>query len=199
MASEGVLTTLRAGWNALSGIAAPKAVIGGLALTAWNHVRYTRDADVLVAIDAGRIDDLVRALTAAGFRARHVPPLRILDGQGIIQFTFQPPDAMLPFQFDVLLVSGDFQKEAVDRAVPWPALTDARDLRVVQPDDLVVIKLLAGWLIDRADAAMLLRENREAIDFVRLHREVVGQGISAEYRQVWSDAFPSEPMPHLEG
>ncbi len=199
MASEGVLTTLRAGWNALSGIAAPKAVIGGLALTAWNHVRYTRDADVLVAIDAGRIDDLVRALTAAGFRARHVPPLRILDGQGIIQFTFQPPDALLPFQFDVLLVSGDFQKEAVDRAVPWPALTDARDLRVVQPDDLVVIKLLAGWLIDRADAAMLLRENREAIDFVRLHREVVGQGISAEYRQVWSDAFPSEPMPHLEG
>ncbi len=199
MASEGVLTTLRAGWNALSGIAAPKAVIGGLALTAWNHVRYTRDADVLVAIDAGRIDDLVRALTAAGFRARHVPPLRILDGQGIIQFTFQPPDALLPFQFDVLLVSGDFQKEAVDRAVPWPALTDARDLRVVQPDDLVVIKLLAGRLIDRADAAMLLRENREAIDFVRLHREVVGQGISAEYRQVWSDAFPSEPMPHLEG
>jgi len=45
---------------------------------------------------------------------------------------------------------------------------------------------------------MLLRENREAIDFVRLHREVVGQGISAEYRQVWSDAFPSEPMPSLE-
>jgi hypothetical protein len=143
MASEGVLATLRAGWNALSGVAAPKAVIGGLALTAWNHARYTRDADVL-------------------------------------------------------LVSGDFQKEAVDRAVPWPALTDAGDLRVVQPDDLVVIKLLAGRLIDRADAAMLLRENREAIDFVRLHREVVGQGISAEYRQVWSDAFPSEPMPRLE-
>jgi hypothetical protein len=198
MASEGVLATLRAGWNALSGVAAPKAVVGGLALTAWNHARYTRDADVLVAIEAGRVDELVRALTAAGFLARHVPPLRVIDGQGIIQFTFQPPDALLPFQFDVLLASGDFQKEAVDRAVPWPALTDAGDVRVVQPDDLVVIKLLAGRLIDRADAAMLLRENREAIDFVRLHREVVGQGISAEYRQVWSDAFPSEPMPRLE-
>lgn len=82
--------------------------------------------------------------------------------------------------------------------MPWPALTDVGDLRVVQPDDLVVIKLLAGWLIDRADAAMLLRENREAIDFVRLHKEVAGQGISAEYRQIWSDAFPSEPMPRLE-
>jgi hypothetical protein len=61
-----------------------------------------------------------------------------------------------------------------------------------------VIKLLAGRLIDRADAAMLLRENREAIDFVRLHREVAGQGVSDEYRQAWSDAFPSEPLPHFE-
>lgn len=198
MAGEGVLATLRAGWNALSSIAAPKAVIGGLALTAWNHARYTRDADVLVAIEAGRVDELVRALTAAGFHARHVPPLRVIDGQGIIQFTFQPPDALLPFQFDVLLVSGDFQKEAVDRAVPWPALTDAGDLRVVRPDDLVVIKLLAGRLIDRADAAMLLRENREAIDFVRLHREVAGQGISDEYREAWSDAFPAESLPRFE-
>lgn len=198
MASEGVLATLRAGWNALSRVAAPKAVIGGLALTAWNHARYTRDADVLMAIEASRADELVGALTAAGFHARHVPPLRVIDGQGIIQFTFQPPDALLPFQFDVLLVSGDFQKEAVDRAVPWPAVTDANDLRVVRPDDLVVIKLLAGRLIDRADAAMLLRENREAIDFVRLHREVAGQGVSDEYRQAWSDAFPSEPLPRLE-
>lgn len=198
MASEGVLATLRAGWNALSRVAAPKAVIGGLALTAWNHARYTRDADVLMAIEASRVDELVGALTAAGFHTRHVPPLRVIDGQGIIPFTFEPQDALLPFQFDVLLVSGDFQKEAVDRAVPWPAMTDAKDLRVVRPDDLVVIKLLAGRLIDRADAAMLLRENREAIDFVRLHREVAGQGVSDEYRQAWSDAFPSEPLPHFE-
>jgi hypothetical protein len=37
-----------------------------------------------------------------------------------VPFTFQPADALLPYQFDVLLVSGDFQTEAVDRAVPWP-------------------------------------------------------------------------------
>jgi hypothetical protein len=75
MASEGVLATLRGGWNALSGVPAPKAVIGGLALAAWNH---------------------------------------------------------------------------------------------------------------------------DAIDFVRLQQEVAQQGIAAEYRQVWSDAFPSEAMPRLE-
>lgn len=198
MAGEGVLVTLQAGWDALSSVDAPKAVIGGLALTAWRHARYTRDADVLVAIEADRVNELVTALTAAGFHARHVPPLRIIDGQGIVQFTFQPPDALLPFQFDVLLVSGDFQKEAVTRSVPWPALAGTDSIRVVRPDDLVVIKLLAGRIIDRADAAMLLRENRDDIDFVRLHREVARQGIAAEYREIWSEAFPSAPTPQFE-
>jgi hypothetical protein len=112
MAGEGVVATLRAGWDALGTVNAAKAVIGGLALTAWKHVRYTRDADVLIAIDERRFGEVLAALTAAGFRVRHAPPLRIIDGQGIAQFTFQPPEALMPFQFDVLLVASGFQREA---------------------------------------------------------------------------------------
>jgi hypothetical protein len=70
MAGEGVLATLQAAWEALSSVDAPKAVIGGLALVAWKHARYTRDADILVAIEADRIDELVRVLANAGFQAR---------------------------------------------------------------------------------------------------------------------------------
>jgi hypothetical protein len=54
MASEGVLATLHQGWDALASLDSPMALIGGLALTAWNHARYTRDADVLIAIDRRR-------------------------------------------------------------------------------------------------------------------------------------------------
>ena len=39
------------------------------------------------------LGDIVAALTAAGFRPRHDPPLRVIDGQGIVQFTFQPAGA----------------------------------------------------------------------------------------------------------
>ena len=56
MPSEGVVATLRAGWDALGRVDVPKAVIGGLALPAWKHARSTRDADVLVAIDERRFD-----------------------------------------------------------------------------------------------------------------------------------------------
>lgn len=153
MPGEGVVATLRAGWDALDRVEASKAVIGGLALTAWKHARYTRDADVLVAMDDRR--------------------------------------------FDQLLVASDFQREAVQRAVPWPLAGLGGDVLVVRPDDLVVIKLQAGRIIDRADAAMVLRENRDEIDFRRLHREIVRHGLVADYRDIWRDAFPAEPVPEI--
>ncbi len=197
MASEGVLATLQAGWKALAAIDAPKAVIGGLALVAWKHARYTRDADILIAIEPGRIDELIVALTKAGFQPRHTPPLRVVDGQGIVQFIFQPAGALMPFQLDLLLVNGDFQRTAVTRAVSWPIRQAEAPVRVVRPDDLIVIKLLAGRIIDRADAAMILRENRDEIDFTRLHHEVTCQGVAAEYQEIWREAFPDEVVPEL--
>lgn len=192
MASEAVLATLRAGWVALEGIDSPKAVIGGLAMSAWNVARYTRDADILVAIDAGQVDGLLRALASAGFRTKHDPALRMIDGQGIIQFLFQPPDALLPFQLDVLLAGSTFQREALDRAVPRSLPGDGMEFRVVRPDDLIVIKLLAGRIIDRADAAMLLRENRAEIDVARLEAAIDGAGLQKDYGEIWQEAFPGE-------
>lgn len=195
MAGEGVVATLHAGWHALEPLGAPQAVIGGLALTAWKHARYTRDADVLVAIDRHRAGDVVSALAVAGFHPRHDPPLRVVDGQGILQFTFQPADALMPFQFDVLLARDGFQREAIERAVPWPLPGAVDPVRVVRPDDLVVIKLLAGRIIDRADAAMLLRENRADIDFERLLPTIASHGLVADFREIWNDAFPGEAQP----
>ena len=83
--------------------------------------------------------------------------------------------------------------KAVQRAVSWPLAGPGGDVRVVRPDDLVVIKLQAGRIIDRADAAMVLRENRDEIDFKRLHGEIGHQGLAAEYREIWREAFPTEP------
>ena len=103
----------------------------------------------------------------------------------------------MPFQFDVLLVASGFQREAVQRAVPWPLAGPADEVLVVRPDDLVVIKLQAGRIIDRADAAMVLRENRDEIDFQRLHREIAQHKLIADYREIWREAFPADPVAEL--
>jgi uncharacterized protein with PhoU and TrkA domain len=68
-------------------------------------------------------------------------------------------------------------------------------VRVVQPDDLIVIKLLAGRIIDLADAAMVLRENRDAIDVSRLERSVAELGLTVDYERILREAFPGEAEP----
>jgi hypothetical protein len=49
------------------------------------------------------------------------------------------------------------------------------------------------------DAAMLLRENRDEIDFQRLQKAVRSLELTADYDAIWRDAFPDEPMPQSGG
>jgi len=68
-------------------------------------------------------------------------------------------------------------------------------VHVLNCDDLVLFKLLAGRMIDRADAAMVLRENRDAMDFDYLGSWVGRLGLEHDFEQVWHDAFPGEGLP----
>jgi len=101
----------------------------------------------------------------------------------------------VPFQFDVLLAGSDFHRQAVARAVDRRLPGGMLPVRVVRPDDLIVIKLLAGRIIDLADAAMVLRENRDAIDVQRLERSVEEFGLAADYERIRQEAFPGEAEP----
>jgi hypothetical protein len=57
------------------------------------------------------------------------------------------------------------------------------------------ISLVAGRLIDRADAAILLRENRDAIHLQYLNNWVASLGLAAEFAEIWQEAFPGESSP----
>ena len=97
----------------------------------------------------------------------------------------------------MLLADVEFQRESLTRAAQRRLPGSDRPIRVVRPDDLIVIKLLAGRIIDRADAAMLLRENRDEIDFERLQMAVRSLELTADYDAIWRYAFPDEPMPYM--
>lgn len=195
MASEGVLATLHAAWRALLPLDAPMAVIGGLALSAWNHARFTRDADVLISIAPSRFDEAIDKLRRAGFHPKHSPPCLTIDSQTIVQFTHTPESALLPFQFDLLVANAGFQQEAIDRAVDRSLPGGDTRIRVVRPDDLVILELAAGRMIDLADAAMLLRENRDDIDVSRLAAQARDLGLDGELAMVWREAFSGEALP----
>jgi hypothetical protein len=197
MPGEGVVATLRHAWLTFEQLDAPMAVIGGLAISAWNHIRYTRDADLLIAIDDSEIERILTLALAAGFSPKRLPPVLQIDDQKIIQFYFTPPEGLLPFQLDILLAGSEYQQIALQRRSPQviPGLDHPVD--VLRPEDLILLKLYAGRVIDRADAAMLLRENRDEIDFAYLTNWIKRQQLETEYAEIWSEAFPGEAMPKL--
>ncbi|HEX7446675.1 MAG TPA: hypothetical protein VF306_03970 [Pirellulales bacterium] len=48
MVADVLLTALRQAWRTLDASGARLALMGGLALASWKHVRATRDVDLLV-------------------------------------------------------------------------------------------------------------------------------------------------------
>jgi hypothetical protein len=102
---------------------------------------------------------------------------------------------LIDIQIDLLLASSDFHKTALERAVPITLPAIGQEVSVVACEDLIVLKLLAGRLIDQADAAALLRVNREALDMGHLGKWIRNLGLQSEFRTVWNEALPGEAPP----
>jgi hypothetical protein len=69
---------------------------------------------------------------------------------------------------------------------------------VVSCEDLILLKLSAGRLIDRADAVDLLRANHESLDVDYLMRWNRQLDLLHEFGDVWAEALPGEPFPAAE-
>lgn len=99
-------------------------------------------------------------------------------------------------QFDLLLAETDLESAALANSVLRDVPGVDSPVRVIDCADLILLRLVSARLIDRADAAMLLRENREVIDFSRLRDWVAKLGIDGELAEIWNEAFPGEVLPN---
>lgn len=195
MSAPAILKTLEEAWKSLEPLQLPMAVMGGLALSAWKYPRATRDVDLLVGIGARRLEELLGALGAAGFRAKHTPAVRQLGAMRIVQLEFEPEGAFVSIPVDLLLVDSEYHREALRRRVPMRLAGIAGDIFVLACEDLVLHKLIAGRIIDRADAAAVLRANRDTVDVGYLTQWVAKLKLSDELRDVWYEAFGKESPP----
>jgi hypothetical protein len=133
------------------------AVMGGIALSAWKYPRATQDVDVLIGLEEKDTEFVLQSLAAAKIRAKRQPPILTLGQLRIVQLLYEPPGTYLDLQLDLLLAECEYQKEALQRrsTVHLPELDVA--VAVLSCEDLILHKLLAGRIVDQADAAMLLR------------------------------------------
>jgi len=198
MAGEAVRAVLNHVWSALAPLGHPCAVMGGLALAVWNHPRATRDVDLLIGIEPLAFHAVVEQLRAHGCRPRTNPPLNALGPSHFAQFLYTPPDEFYDVQFDLWLAESDLQKAALARRQTFSFPGADLPVDVLKSDDLILFKLVAARAIDRADAAMLLRENRDAIDFEYLIQWIMKLNLRPEFTQIWEEAFPGENCPNSE-
>jgi len=138
---------------------------------------------------------VIDALKAIGCRPKRVPPLNRVGEHSFVHFLYTPPGEFYDVQFDLLLTETEHEKAALSNSVPREVPGVDTPIQVIDCADLVLLKLVSARVIDRADAAMLLRENRTEIDFDYLSGWAIKLGVAQDLADIWSEAFPGERMP----
>lgn len=195
MAAELLIKALQAIWKALGSMDIPAAVMGGLAMSLWKYPRATRDVDLLIGIETRQLDKILPQLQALGFRPKHSPPIMPLGQLNIIQMLYEPPEAFMEVQIDLLLAETDYLRTALERRIPTQLPDISVETAVLTCEDLILHKLLAGRLIDRADITALLKLNLDTLDRHYLAHWANQLQLVAEFASIWKETLPDEPLP----
>lgn len=197
MAANVVRAVVNHVWTALEPLGHPCALMGGIALAVWKYPRATRDVDLLIGVESSDVQPVIDQLVASGCRPKKTPPLVQVGAHHFAHFLYTPPGEVYDVQFDLLLAESELEKSAIARRVQRSVPGIDRPIEVLACEDLILVKLVAGRMIDRADAAMLLRENRDEIDLAYLRDWSSRLDLTAEMGDIWREAFPGEDPPSV--
>jgi hypothetical protein len=158
--------------DALATAGARVAIAGGIAQQVWGRIRATRDLDLLVLSASGE-RPVFDALKARGLRATRKPTS--LAAMTLHSFVREDPEGFVDVPVDLFFVTGGLGSDAVDRAVSLPL--GGRSIPVVRAEDLILLKLLADRILDRADAEDVVREQGDRLDLADLRTRATQLGL----------------------
>jgi len=159
--NDAVHQTMRRVTAALDRAGIPYAIVGGMAVNAHRHSRTTKDVDLLLT--ATGFAALKRLVSTGEFAAVTGRPRRFIDPATGVTFN--------------ILLSGQFPGSGAPGPVPFPdpsaVAQEIDNLRVIDLQTLVQLKLAARRYQDFADVVSLIRENGLDEAFAaRLHPSV---------------------------
>jgi hypothetical protein len=158
--------------------------------------RLTKDGDLLLAIPEPEARSAVQRLVAQGFRSKRPEGMvRLPDGTRFVQLICDSPDAVLEIQLDLILATSEFHRQAIARRVALPEAELGFAIDVVSCEDLIVLKLIAGRILDRVDAGELMKANRDALELPYLTNWVRRLNLQKQFAEAWNDVFPGEAPP----
>jgi hypothetical protein len=148
-------------------------LIGALAANRYRiTTRLTQDVDLLLASVGPGLASLEHALDAAGWSLRRALP----DGE-ILRLRHRELGAA-----DLIVAGTDYERGALARARE-ERLGDAQEVRIAAPEDVIVLKLIAGRAQDVADIEAILAA-KPTLDEVYLEEWVEFWGVRPLWRRV---------------
>ena len=139
-------------WMRQSG--ARGVVIGGVAASMWGRPRTTRDVDVTVLLHEDEWPTLLAAGKECGFEPRIADALEFAAESRVLLMRH----LVTAVDLDLVLASLPFEQLMVERAIAVRLNGDS--VWLCSPEDLVVMKALAGRPRDIADIEGVLQKNR---------------------------------------
>jgi hypothetical protein len=184
--------------GALAPLGVPTALLGGVAVSMWGPLRATRDADLILSIAIAKIDEVIETLRRHGIRSRHTPPRKVhFDGVDLIQFDCAISGSHETVRIDLQFARSEYHRQLLDRRVRRKLPDTETEVDVVSCEDLILLKLLAGRVVDVADAASLLRYNENELDVDYLIRWSRPLKLVRKLKVSWEEAFPGRALPQL--
>jgi hypothetical protein len=144
----------------------PVAVAGGPAQQVWGRIRATRDIDLLAAPRVPRA--FLEALVQGGLTAATLGDVDLVP--------LVREESFADIEVDLLLVKGGFGERAVRRAIELDI--GGMEDPFVTAEDLILLKLLADRVLDRADVEDIVREQSGRLDLAYLRSEAATLGLS---------------------
>lgn len=145
----------------------PFALAGGYAVAAWGKVRATRDIDLLASAPGDLAAKLVKEMKKAGFEVDY----RKGDESDPLRGVICLEQAAMPAAEPVEIVLGirDMPPCLFNRVREITFL--GLEIPVVAPEDLIVLKCLAGGPVDLEDARSILKIMMNKLDMEYLKSE----------------------------
>lgn len=184
MMAKSIMLALDHVWRALTPLDIPMAVIGGISLAAWEYPRFTLDVDLLISVGPSNHKQLLDALNKHEIRPKTAAGIIRLDMVDLMQFEYTPPESFASIQIDLLFARSDYHQEALKRIVPANLPDSKETVNVLSCEDLILLKLMAGRLRDRADAVAIVQVNNDRLDATYLESWVKELRLEKEWAEV---------------
>jgi len=152
--------------------------VGGLAVNYWGIPRTTLDVDIVIALRPETVPWLVKLLKQLRFDV-HADDVAMIARVGNSFMTHSP---LTPHRVDFWIPRTEFEQHAFERK--RQERLHSKTAWLISPEDLVVMKLLAGREKDWEDAAGILQRQRSQLDETHLRSWTKRLGLSKDLARV---------------